>query len=103
METFELKNGKPEIPKDPNATLDYTEDWTEWLAAASTPADTIASAQVTTTSLSVTVDSIANDAQRVTAWCSGGIPGEKAPLTFRITTAGGRIDERTIYLKVKER
>jgi len=103
VETFVLTNGKPTITKDPDATLDYTENWTDWLATADSPADTISSATVTTTSLSVSVDSISNNTTHVTAWVSGGIPGETATLTFQITTAGGRIDQRTLYLKIKDR
>jgi hypothetical protein len=103
LETFELKNGKPTITKDPEATLDYTENWTDWLAAADTPADTITTATVATASLSVTVDSVSHDTTHVTAWVSGGVPGETAALVYTITTAGGRIDERTLYLKIKDR
>ena len=103
METFVLVSGKPEILKDPDATLDYSEDWTAWLAAASVVPDTIASATAVTASLTASVDSVSFNTTKVTAWVSGGAVGEKIALVFQIVTAGGRTDERTLYLKVKDR
>ena len=103
METFSVSStGKASIPKDPNAVLDYTFDWTDWLAAASTPADTITAAEVIV-DIGATVQTTVFDTQKVTAWVSGGTPGTTLALRCRVTTAGGRVEDRTVYLKVKER
>lgn len=99
----EDSTGKPTILKDPDAELDYSWDWSAWLAA-STPPDTIQSFQVLLTgSVTASVGSTAEDAGIVTAMILGGASGDKIAATCRITTAGGKIDDRTVYLKVKER
>lgn len=107
VETFTVSgSGKYTIIKDPNAVLDYTWDWTAWLAAAKTPADTIASATVTLTgSATAVVNSVAFDTTKVTAWIGGGAVGDTIAVRCRITTANApaRIEDRTVYLKCKER
>lgn len=91
------KDQFPTIEKDPNAKLDYPFDWTEWLAG-----DTIASFVATVVG-TVTIFSSANTALIVTVWLTGGTVGELATLACRITTAAGRIDERTIRVRIKEK
>lgn len=39
----------------------------------------------------------------VVAWISGGTAGTTYRVTCRIVTAGGRTDDRSIFIKVKER
>jgi hypothetical protein len=39
----------------------------------------------------------------VRAWISGGTVGQAAAATCRITTAGGRTDDRTLTFTIKER
>ncbi len=96
--------GQAEITKDPDAVLDYTFDWTDWLASASTPPDTIVSGQCAISGDSAaSISSVSFDQQRVTAWVQGGTVGAKATLRCRITTAAGRIDDRSVFLKIKER
>ncbi|MCX5864918.1 MAG: hypothetical protein NTW42_07575 [Deltaproteobacteria bacterium] len=101
MEKFVLnQQGIPSIQKDPAATLDYSFDWTEYLAAI---ADTIAS-KVITVSAGLTKASDAVAGGVVTAWVSGGTEGGAAEtVSCKITTAGGRVDERTINLIIKGR
>jgi hypothetical protein len=97
-ETYTISaSGKASIPKDPNAVLDYSVDLTDWLAGIT---DTLASHSVT--GEGVTIDSSAIAGDKVVAWISGGTAGETATATFRFTTAGGRTDDRTIYLKIKD-
>lgn len=101
VETFQLKAGKPVIDKDPNAEKDYTIDFSEWLALSS---DTIAS--VTVLVAGVTLVASTFNGTEVTVWVSGGTPNQTGSATVRITTAGvgarPRIDDRTIYFKIKE-
>lgn len=98
-ETFTNSAGKLVIPKSPGATLDYYLNWADWLAKAGN--DTLDTAEVTATG--VTVDSYDIVGTRVRAWVSGGAAGTTASLTFRVTTAGGRTDSRSVYLKIKAR
>ena len=101
-ETFsEVGNPRPWIRKDPGATLDYSFDWTDWLDAG----EAIATYAVTVDG--VTLDSQSRDGAVVTGWVSGGTagPGVVASITCEITTDAlpSRTDQRTIYLKIRER
>lgn len=91
-------SGKSTIDKDPDAVLDYSVDWSAWLTAVS---DTISTFSVVTTGVTIASSSFVGAI--TTAWISGGTVGEKVQVTFRITTTGGRTDDRSIYLKIKER
>jgi hypothetical protein len=86
----------PYLLKDPDANLDYSFNWVDWLAG-----DTIASAAVTVTG--ATKGATTNTTSAVTVWISGGTAGQIASVACKITTAGGRIDERTIRLKITPR
>ena len=101
-ETFVVSVGKPTIVKDPNAVLDYTLDWTDWLEPLS---DTIASVSVAVSG--VTLDHTTNNSTSVTIWISGGTVGTPGSARVRITTVGTgarpRTDDRTVYFKIKER
>lgn len=85
--------------KDPNATLDYTFDWTAYLTPI---ADTIASVTWVLTS-GITKVSQSNTTMTATAFISGGVVGSTETLTCRILTAGGRTDDRSISLKIVDR
>lgn len=89
---------RPSIPKDPDAVLEYTFDWTDWLALVS---DSIATYTVTVTG--ATKESDVRVGALVTAWVSGGVVGSVASVLCRIETVGGRTEDRTIYLLVQER
>lgn len=86
--------------KDPHATLDYTIDWTSdgWLGA-----DTITGTPVWTVPAGLTLESQSNSTTTATAWISGGSAYDDYDVACKITTAGGRIDERTIRLQVRQR
>lgn len=95
--------GKPSIYKDPSAKLDYTFDWSAWLTAIS---DTIASQVATVIGdgvLTIGAPATSNTTTAVTVWANGGTNGQTYLITCKITTAGGRIDERTIVINVKDR
>lgn len=91
--------------KDPNAELDYTFDWAPWLTPIS---DTIASVSWILNDGTVIVGGIAlesqaNTATTATAVISGGVVDTTELLTCRITTTGGRIDDRSIELRILNR
>lgn len=88
------------VNKDSNATLDYTWNWTAWLDAVS---DTISAFTIIADD-SITVESSALiGTKQVQAFISGGAVGIMGAATCRITTAGGRTDDRTIYFNIIER
>ena len=96
--TFERDDcGRLVIDKDPDATLDYSFDWTAWLGE-----DVITAAEfVLDTGL--TEVSSGHDDKTATAFVSGGEVGQTLGVTCRVTTSGGRTDDRTIYLRIVER
>lgn len=83
--------------KDPNALLDYTVDWSDWL----TGGDSISvSAWVVPAGL--TNDHDSSTSTDATVWLSGGTIGLNYRVTNRITTALGLIDERSFTVAVKD-
>lgn len=86
-----------QFEKDPDAILDYTVDWSRWLGT-----DTIATSQWTVPA-GMTQVSATNTPTSATVWLSGGTAGQAYTVTNRITTAGGRTDERSIVINVRER
>ena len=84
--------------KDPSAVLDYVFDWTGWLATGETITD-----HTITADTGITVDSSAESDGKVTVWLSGGTAGQNYKVACLIATSGGRIDERTIWIKVTDR
>jgi hypothetical protein len=85
--------------KDPNAVLDYVIDWgDEWLEAG----DEI-STSAWTIPTGITKDSDTKTTTTTTIWLSGGTDGVSYDIVNRIVTTGGRTDDRTITIKVRER
>lgn len=84
--------------KDPDATLDYGLDWSEWLE----PDDTISSVTWVVPE-GVTKESENNSDTMAVIWLSGGTAGAEYEVVCRITTTNGRIDDRTIQVYIAER
>lgn len=89
---------QPIYAKDPNATLDYSVDWAAWLGAT----DTIEEASWTAPE-GIMVAAETHTATAATVWLSGGTAGAQYQLTCRISTVEGRIDERTITVRVADK
>jgi hypothetical protein len=83
--------------KDPNAILDYTVDWTRWLNG-----DIIATSSWTVPA-GLTAVSDTHTTKAATVWLSGGAVGETYTITNRITTTGGRTEDRSFDVKIAER
>ena len=83
--------------KDPHAVLDYVLDWTKWPNG-----DTIAASEWTVPA-DLTLNSHSNTTTRSTAWISGGSAGQSYTVTNRITTVGGRTEDRSFIIAVAER
>jgi len=93
--------GRQVIEKDPAAVLDYTWDLTDYLAGIN---DSLASATISVDAVSgITLQSTSTQGSLVTGWIAGGTAGKLGRATLRFVTAGGRIDERSIYLRLKQR
>lgn len=101
IETYDLTNPeKPTIVKDPQAVLDYSASWAAWLAGVN---DTLVSAAVTAETPLVVQGDVTFSAGVVTAMIGGGALNKLHRVTFSIFTAAGRADQRSIYLRVRDR
>jgi hypothetical protein len=86
--------------KDPNARLDFAVSWTDWLGT-----DTI-STSTWTADAGITIESTpapSLDGAKTVVWLSGGTAGQSYQVTNRITTAAGRTDDRSLWIRVRER
>lgn len=82
--------------KDPNSTIDFAVDWSEWLSSS----DTVSSSSWEVSGLTVSSTSVANNVTR--AFLTGGIAGVDYLITNRVTTQGGRIEDRSILVQVRQ-
>lgn len=91
----------PEFTKDPDADLDYTFDWTEWLGV-----DTILNSTfyIENGQGLVQHDGFITDGKKATVWLRGGKRGSsyKALLTNSILTAEARVNQRSMWIRVEE-
>jgi hypothetical protein len=95
--------------KDPNATKDYGWTWSTFLGA-----DTIASSAWLINGIALatwmaiiptptfTGASATNTTTTTTIWLAGGTLHTSYLVTNRITTAAGRIEDKTFMVKIKE-
>jgi hypothetical protein len=85
--------------KDPDATLDFAVDWSDWLTGEG---DTGASAVwIVPTGLTKVSESFVSGKHVVRL--SGGTDGSDYSVTSRITTTGGEVDNRTLRITVRQR
>ena len=84
--------------KDPDAVLDYSVDWSKWLAG-----DQIGTSAWSVSDLALEATDESNTTTRTTVWLSGGTVGQSYTVTNCITTSGGRTDERSFITQVQDR
>jgi hypothetical protein len=84
--------------KDPDATLDYTLDWSEWLETDET-IDT--STWIIPEGITTVRDSQTDTT--ATVWLSAGNLGQRYTATNRVVTSAGRTDDRSIYITIRNR
>lgn len=87
-----------DFKKDPDAILDYSWDWVDWLESGET-----ISTSLVVVSAGINLDSSSASTTKATAWISGGTAGVPYLVTNRITTNLGRQDDRTITIRVTPR
>jgi hypothetical protein len=83
--------------QDPSAVLDWGMSWSSWLGT-----DTITTS-TWTVQTGLTKGADTHDATTTTVWLSGGTLGTRYAVTNRVVTAGGRTDERTFHITIKDR
>lgn len=88
-----------EYVHDPNAVLDYLWPWTGWLVAGDALAsfEILAGPEVAVSRAGITPDGVV----AFLGPCS--VTSGVVPVTCRVTTTGGRIDDRTIRLRIMQR
>lgn len=100
IELFQIgADGRATIYKDPDALLDYTIDWTDYLAALG--ADRLADVVFTNSDGTLVLTEVYKGF--ATAWLQGGTVGNTIALTCRVVTRAGRTDACTVFIKVRER
>ena len=82
--------------KDPDAELDATWDWTEWLGDG----ETISSANITADGVTAGVVTVSSPL--VVCRISGGTVGVTGTATCRVTSSAGQIDDRSMYFAIWE-
>lgn len=101
----------PKRKKDPDAVIEFGQDWGTGAVIDGVTADWLADDETITTSewfitgadTDLTIDSDSHDDKTTTVWLSGGTAGVNYTLTNRITTDGGRTDDRSRIIQVVER
>ena len=83
-------------PVDPDAIVDYIIDWTAWLDG-----DNIATSNWTVANASEASSS--NTSKTATVFVQSAKPGKVCTMRNRITTTGGRTEDRTLRAKVREK
>lgn len=94
IKTFQTDSQGAFIEKDPGSTLDYSFDWTAWLATSA--GDAIASSTWTNPGLTAGVATFA--AGVTTVYLSGGVAGIIYTVTNTIVTTGGRTEKRSFRI-----
>ncbi len=84
--------------KDPDATLDYGFDWSDWLQAGETISTSV---WTVGTGLTEGEDEMSTSITKI--WLSGGTAGETYTVSNKITTDQSRTDERSFEIIVEER
>lgn len=102
VDTYVIEGDRYVIPHDPDDITDYPFDWSKWLAKTGDGTDTIQSA-VSILDAGLLQHQIGWDNTHVTIWAKNGTRGKTQRLTCQITTAQGRKQSRSIFLRVIDR
>jgi hypothetical protein len=82
--------------KDPNSTIDFEIDWNQWLNG-----DTV-SVSTWEVPAAFTIQSEGVTSNVTRAFLTGGTAGSDYTITNRITTPGGRIEDRSVLVQVRQ-
>ena len=84
--------------KDPDAVLDYSVDWSKWLAG-----DQIEASAWSVSDPTLEASDDSETTTRTPVWLAAGVAGQSYTVTNRIVTSGGRTDERSLVIQVQDR
>ena len=90
-----------EFAKDPDSKLDYTLDWSKWLGS-DTVTVSVWILEPADGNLTDSAPSVDAAGKRTTVWLEAGAVGSYR-VTNRVTTAAGRIADRSFTLVIAER
>lgn len=87
-----------EFVKDPSARKDYQFDWSDWLSG-----DTISASSWTISPANeLSQYAASNTTTTTTIWLQNGTSQKDYTVTNQITTAGGRIEQASFIVRVRE-
>jgi len=86
-------------PKDPHGIIDYTVRWTSWLPSG----DIISSSSWSLPDPEIVKVSEANTTTDAIIFLASGTVGQIYDVTNRIVTAGGRQNDQTISILIKDK
>jgi hypothetical protein len=86
--------------KDPSARKDYRFDWSLWITSGDYISTSVFSCGACTVTSSTIVTSTGGTSHHTQCFVESGVAGSTYSLTNRITTANGRIEEKSVELKV---
>lgn len=87
--------------KDPDAVLDYTIDWSDYLQAGETIASSTWNVMPASTSASFQIDSMSKTSDTATVRVTGGSVGHIYRLVNQVVTSSTRTDDRSLTLRVE--
>jgi hypothetical protein len=85
------------IEKDPDATIDYQLDWSDWLVD-----DDVLAGVSWSVATGLTQEATVHDDTTATVWVSGGTIDEEYLVTCEITTSDGRVENQSFTVVVCE-
>lgn len=88
-------------PKDPDEVLDYELDWSTRLATGDTI--TASSWSIATGDEELVIGETSFTDSTTTLWLSGGTLSTTYKVLNRVTTAQGRVHDKTTYLRIREK
>ena len=91
------------LRKDPADVLDYGFDFKDWLKQYDGTVDVISTATWTATPAGLTLEDEYTDSTIAGVWLSEGSAGKKYAVACKVTTAAGRVVERSFTVHVEER
>lgn len=86
------------VIKSPDAVLEYTFNWENWLLPGDSVATSTWSADV-----GITTGTAILNGPMATVWLEGGTAGERYGVTNHIVTTAGRRDTRTLMVNCEPR
>lgn len=88
---------------DPDETLDYTCDWTDFLEDAGSPTDAIQTSDWSVTPTGPTLSGARLDGNLASVFVAGAALGRVYRLSNKVVTLQGRTAERSVTLRCENR